>query len=87
MLVFLSPGSFGGTFMQSESLAPPSDHHNTTGFADPRFHGNGPVQVSLPAFQLPLDSLVVNASKILGGRFPFNVDMQSGDSVGFSEYL
>lgn len=52
--------------------------------AEPSIHGNGPVQVSLPFFTLLLDSLVVKTSKILGGRFPFNLDMQSGNMVGFS---
>lgn len=53
--------------------------------ADPVIHGNGPVQVSLPKFHLLLNDLVVKASKALGGRFPFNIDFQSGNVVGFSK--
>jgi choline dehydrogenase-like flavoprotein len=71
-------------YLKSERLVQSSATPSIAGEANPKVHGNGPVQISLAAFKLPLDSLVVQASKVLGGRFPFNLDMQSGNSVGFS---
>lgn len=49
---------------------------------DPSVHGNGPVQVSVPGFPLPIDNIVVSASNELGGRFVFNEDFNRGNFVG-----
>ncbi|KAF5312003.1 hypothetical protein D9619_002492 [Psilocybe cf. subviscida] len=71
-------------FLKSEHfIATPAQGPVVVGNSNPSLHGNGPVQVSLPAFSLLLDQLVVKAAKVLGGRFPFNLDMASGNMVGF----
>lgn len=71
---------------QSESFVQtPAQATLVPGNANPAIHGSGPIQVSLPSFSLLLDQLVVKASKALGGRFPFNLDMQSGNMIGFSK--
>lgn len=72
--------------MQSSRLVPPADNHSTLGEADPSVHGNGPVEVSVPGFPLPLDDIVVSASKQLGGRFAFNEDFNSGNFVGVGKH-
>ncbi|CAL1710566.1 unnamed protein product [Somion occarium] len=69
-------------YLKSSSLVPPADGHDFTGQANPAVHGNGPVEVSVPGFSLPIDDLVVSTSNQLGGRFSFNVDFNSGKFVG-----
>ncbi|CDO78115.1 Aryl-alcohol oxidase [Trametes cinnabarina] len=69
-------------YLKSTRLVPPVDHHSTKGLVDPAVHGFGPVEVSLPGLPSELDGRVVNTSKASGAEFPFNVDIQSGNSVG-----
>ncbi|KAI8980777.1 aryl-alcohol oxidase-like protein [Trametes punicea] len=71
-------------YFKSSRLVPPVDNHSTAGLVDPADHGFGPVEVSLPGLPSELDGRVVNASKASGAEFPFNIDMQSGNSVGVS---
>lgn len=72
------------TVSQSERfIATPAQGPVVVANSNPSLHGNGPIQVSLPAFSLLLDQLVVKAAKVLGGRFPFNLDMATGNMVGF----
>lgn len=54
---------------------------NTTGLVDPNDHGNGPVDISLSDFPSQLDDRVVQTAKTTA-EFPFNIDFQSGNSVG-----
>ena len=50
---------------------------------DPAAHGYGPVEVSLGGFPAAvIDDRVVNTSKLLGGRFSYNQDLNAGDFVG-----
>ncbi|KAK7689613.1 hypothetical protein QCA50_007406 [Cerrena zonata] len=69
-------------YLKSSSLVAPADGRDTTGQVDPSVHGSGPVEVSVPGFSLPIDTLVVQTSKQLGGRFKYNVDFNSGDFTG-----
>ena len=52
---------------------------------DPAVHGDGPIEVSAPGHLLPIDDLVVQTSKQLGGRFKYNPDFNSGDCTGIGE--
>ncbi|KAI0260754.1 aryl-alcohol oxidase-like protein [Gloeopeniophorella convolvens] len=66
-----------------EKLVAPADNHNTQGQINPSIHGtSGPVDVSLPGFGLPTDSRVIAATGDLGSQFPFNEDMNSGNTIG-----
>ncbi|KAI0077524.1 aryl-alcohol-oxidase from pleurotus Eryingii [Panus rudis PR-1116 ss-1] len=69
-------------YLKSSKLVPPADGHDFTGEANPAVHGNGPVDVSVPGFPLPIDDIVVNSSQELGGRFQFNLDFNAGNFVG-----
>ncbi|KAF8868344.1 aryl-alcohol-oxidase from pleurotus Eryingii [Infundibulicybe gibba] len=71
-------------YFKSERLVPSTDGHDTSGQANASVHGNGPVQISLPNFPTETDSRVINASRELGGEFIFNLDMQSGNSIGIT---
>ena len=61
----------------------PRDNHSTAGEVDPRAHGYGPIEVDLPNFPTVIDQRVVDASKMSSSEFPFNIDINAGDSVGF----
>ncbi|KAI0077532.1 aryl-alcohol-oxidase from pleurotus Eryingii [Panus rudis PR-1116 ss-1] len=69
-------------YLRSSKLVPPADGHNTQQEVIPSVHGNGPVEVSVPGFPLPIDDIVVSASKELGGRFTFNLDFNAGNFTG-----
>ncbi|TFK37862.1 aryl-alcohol oxidase-like protein [Crucibulum laeve] len=71
-------------YLKSEKLVPPADAHDTTHQCNPSFHGNGPIEVSVPTFATDIDGRVISASKELGEEFKFNLDVQSGDMVGIS---
>lgn len=66
-----------------EKFSLPADHHNTTGEYNPLLHNyNGAVGVSLPGFLLPTDSKVLDTTVQLAEEFPFNIDYNSGDTIG-----
>ncbi|KAF8514945.1 aryl-alcohol-oxidase from pleurotus Eryingii [Hysterangium stoloniferum] len=74
--------------LKTSHLVAPADGHDTSGEIIPsaHTHTHGPVQVSVPGFPTELDSMVINSAKKQprGSRFPFNPDLNSGDSVGMS---
>ncbi|KIJ36602.1 GMC oxidoreductase, partial [Sphaerobolus stellatus SS14] len=72
-------------YLKSSRLVAPADNHNTNGQVNPAVHGNGPVQVSVPGFPTDIDARVINSSRELASQFPFNIDVQSGNTVGISE--
>ena len=67
--------------LRNERLVKPADGHDIRGQADPRFHGFGPLSVSLPGFGNTLDSHVIQTTKELDG-YKFNLDMNSGNMLG-----
>ncbi|KAI0049315.1 GMC oxidoreductase [Auriscalpium vulgare] len=70
-------------FKKMEKLVAPADNHNTQGEITPSIHGtSGPVDVSLPGFPLVTDSKVIGATADLPTQFPFNQDMNSGNTIG-----
>ncbi|KAI0757745.1 alcohol oxidase [Daedaleopsis nitida] len=51
----------------------------------PSAHGtSGPVGVTLPQVELPIDDIVLNAQKELSSEFKFNQDLNNGDMIGVS---
>ncbi|KAH9934335.1 aryl-alcohol oxidase-like protein [Fomitopsis serialis] len=68
---------------KSESLVPPSDHHDTAGQVNPVVHGlSGPIHISLPGVSTPLDPLVFETTHQRPHRFPYNIDYNSGYPLG-----
>ncbi|KAI0057917.1 alcohol oxidase [Artomyces pyxidatus] len=64
-----------------EHIAPPVDGHNTAGDIDPSVHGtDGPLGISLGE-SLSTDGMVTRTTRQLS-EFPFNVDMNSGNTIG-----
>ncbi|KAG6917147.1 hypothetical protein DXG01_003660 [Tephrocybe rancida] len=70
---------------KNEHWTAPADNHNTTGQFDPSVHGfHGINAVSLAGFPQSIDSRVIQTTKDLPNDFPFNLDSNSGDPLGFS---
>ncbi|KAJ6594315.1 alcohol oxidase [Mycena capillaripes] len=68
--------------IKNEKFTQPADHHNTTGQFDPAFHGfNGPLSVTLAGSPSPIDARVIATTNQLP-EFPFNVEMNSGSTLG-----
>ena len=47
----------------------------------------GVVDISVPGQSLALDSIALSASLQLPTQVPFNLDYNSGDTIGFSKSL
>ena len=47
----------------------------------------GPVNTSLPADTLSPDNRVLQATQQLSSNFPFNVDYNSGETIGLGKVL
>jgi hypothetical protein len=68
--------------VKNERFGAPADHHNTTGQFNPAVHGfEGINTVSLGGFPTDIDARVFTATDELA-EFPFNLDMNSGDTIG-----
>ena len=47
----------------------------------------GPVNISLPAQLIGTDNRVLQATQQLSSEFPFNIDYNSGDTIGIGKAL
>ena len=72
--------------LKNDRLVPSQDGHDITGQVDPKVHGYGPLGVSLPNLPSDLDSHVIKTTKELDG-YDFNLDMNSGNTVGIGELM
>ncbi|KAF9002542.1 pyranose dehydrogenase [Cyathus striatus] len=71
--------------LKNEKWSPPADNHNTSGQFDPRFHNTfGLNSVSLPGYPQVADSRVIQTTKELKDKFPFNLDTNDGNPLGVS---
>ncbi|KAI0067079.1 aryl-alcohol oxidase-like protein [Artomyces pyxidatus] len=70
-------------FTKMEKLVPSADNLSQSGKLNPSIHGtSGPLDVSLPGFSLVTDDLVIGATADFPSQFPFNEDMNSGNTIG-----
>ncbi|KAJ7191465.1 glucose-methanol-choline oxidoreductase, partial [Mycena pura] len=68
--------------LKNERFGAPADHHNTTRQFNPAVHGfTGINSVSLAGFPTGIDSRVIEATDEFA-EFPFNLDMNSGNTIG-----
>ena len=70
--------------LKNERLVPSADGHGTSDQVDPRFHGHGPLSVSLANFPSVLGEHVIQATEEVEG-FNFNLDISSGNTIGVGE--
>ncbi|KAG6895509.1 hypothetical protein C0992_000919 [Termitomyces sp. T32_za158] len=69
--------------ISNERWTAPADNHNTSGQFDPKVHGfEGINSVSLAGYPQSIDPRIIQTMKDLPDEFPFNLDMNSGDSLG-----
>ena len=68
---------------QNSRLVNPVDNRTTFGQVSPAVHGDGPVEISLQSPLTELDGRIYDTCSLLGDEFPLNIDIQSGNSVGF----
>ncbi|KAH8092604.1 aryl-alcohol-oxidase from pleurotus Eryingii [Cristinia sonorae] len=69
-------------YLKSSRLVPPADGRNVAGLENPKVHGNGPVEVSVPGFPVATDDIILKSAKQLGGRFAFHEDFNDGTVLG-----
>ncbi|KAI0067080.1 alcohol oxidase [Artomyces pyxidatus] len=70
-------------FHKMEKLVASADNLSQAGKLCPEVHGkSGPLPVSLPGYSLVTDDLVIGATADLPHQFPFNEDMNSGNTIG-----
>ncbi|PIL22608.1 hypothetical protein GSI_15298 [Ganoderma sinense ZZ0214-1] len=68
-----------------DKMTAPTDGHNTTGQFNPALHStHGIVDISVPGMSLAIDTRGLAASAELSQQFPFNLDYNSGDTIGLS---
>ncbi|KAJ7266573.1 aryl-alcohol oxidase [Mycena rebaudengoi] len=68
---------------KNELLTAPADHHNTSEQFSPAFHNTfGINSVSLPGFRHEFDARIIQNTREHPSRFPFNLDMNSGQHLG-----
>lgn len=67
----------------------PTDGRNITGDFDPAVHGfDGMTRISLPnQLQRDFDARFIKAADELGGKFSYNLDMNSGKPLGSGKYF
>ncbi|KAI0344621.1 aryl-alcohol oxidase [Trametopsis cervina] len=72
-------------FRKVEKWTAPMDGHDTKGQYNPDFHGTtGMVPISLYQFADQLDAKVMETTKLYPEEFPFQRDLNAGDTIGFS---
>ncbi|KAL0577510.1 hypothetical protein V5O48_004496, partial [Marasmius crinis-equi] len=68
---------------KNERFSEPVDHHNITGEFEPSAHGfHGINTVTLTGFPWPVEDRLIQTSVEQPEKFPFNVDMNSGNELG-----
>lgn len=73
---------------QVENFTAPVDHHNTTVQFNASVHGySGPLLPTLPNAPTSIDPLVIATTEVDPVNFPFNLDMNSGNTIGLGTLL
>ncbi|KAI0033867.1 alcohol oxidase [Vararia minispora EC-137] len=68
-----------------DRVTPSADGHSTAGQFNPDVHGHtGLLNISLANYFIEPGALSINASHELSSQFPFNLDFNSGNTVGLS---
>ncbi|ESK81149.1 aryl-alcohol oxidase [Moniliophthora roreri MCA 2997] len=69
-------------YLKSSRLVVPQDGRDITGQADPSAHGDGPVNITLFSSPSPVMSTVEDVAKSSKGQYAFNLDYNSGNTLG-----
>ncbi|KAF4607929.1 hypothetical protein EYR40_000265 [Pleurotus pulmonarius] len=68
--------------LKHNTMVASADGHNTSGQFDPSWHGSGPLHTSVAGYPAVIDPLIVQTTQELPEEFPFNLDMNSGNTLG-----
>lgn len=75
-------------FRKNERFGPPADNRDITGQYDPSLHSfSGINSVSLPGQPGAIDGRIMDATRQLGGKYKYNIDQNSGNSLGVGELI
>ncbi|KAJ6540440.1 alcohol oxidase [Mycena capillaripes] len=69
--------------MKNEQHVPPWNNRSNVGEYIPRVHGNGPLLTGLTPTVFETDNRVIQTTKDHGDQYPFNLDLNSGNGLGF----
>ncbi|KAJ6554875.1 alcohol oxidase [Mycena capillaripes] len=69
--------------MKNEQHTPPWNSRSNVGEYNPRVHGNGPLLTGLTPTVFETDNRVIKMTKTNGDEYPFNLDFNSGNGLGF----
>ncbi|KAK7054494.1 hypothetical protein VNI00_003692 [Paramarasmius palmivorus] len=69
-------------YLKTSKLVGPQDGRDITGEADPSAHGNGPLNITLLSYPPNITAALESAAKSSYGRFAFNLDYNSGNTLG-----
>ncbi|KAK7054489.1 hypothetical protein VNI00_003687 [Paramarasmius palmivorus] len=67
---------------QTSKLVPPQDGRDISDEVDPSAHGNGPINVTVTPSPIKLDFAIEEAAKNATGQFAYNLDYNSGNTIG-----
>jgi hypothetical protein len=68
---------------QNERHTPAWNNRSNVGEYDPRVHGNGPLLTGLTPTVFEADKRVFQMTEDLPNQYPFNLDLNSGNGLGF----
>ncbi|KAJ7143312.1 aryl-alcohol oxidase-like protein [Mycena crocata] len=69
--------------MKNEKHTAPWNNRSNLGEFNPQVHGTGPVLTGLTPTVFETDRRVIQTTKDLPNKFPFNLDLNSGNGLGF----
>ncbi|KAJ6540713.1 aryl-alcohol oxidase-like protein [Mycena capillaripes] len=69
--------------LRSEQHVPPWNNRSNVGEYNPRMHGNGPLLTGLTPTVFETDNRVIQTTKDHSDLYPFNLDLNSGNGLGF----
>ncbi|KLO07026.1 aryl-alcohol oxidase precursor [Schizopora paradoxa] len=69
--------------LKIEKFVRSADNHSLVGQFDPAIHGyDGNIEISIRGSETAIDNMVIQTTQELATEFPFNLDMNSGTTLG-----
>ncbi|KAJ7673749.1 aryl-alcohol oxidase-like protein [Mycena polygramma] len=69
--------------LKNEQHTPPWNNRSNVGEYNPAVHGDGPLLTGLTPTVFETDNRVIQTTQDHGEEYPFNLDLSSGDGLGF----
>ncbi|KAJ7808645.1 alcohol oxidase [Mycena olivaceomarginata] len=73
--------------LKNERHTPAWNNRSNVGEYDPRVHGNGPLLTGLTPTVFEADKRVFQMTEDLPNQYPFNLDLNSGNGLGFGALM